>query len=62
MDGAFRHQLDRVDVAIVAKAPIEQFTAWRTQERLARIEAGYGPGDVFRSRPGSGRAVEEGRI
>jgi predicted dithiol-disulfide oxidoreductase (DUF899 family) len=28
MDGAFRHLLDRVDVAVVAKAPIEQFTAW----------------------------------
>ena len=28
MDGAFRHLLDRVDVAIVAKAPIEQFAAW----------------------------------
>jgi predicted dithiol-disulfide oxidoreductase (DUF899 family) len=28
MDGAFRHFLDRVDVAIVAKAPIEQFAAW----------------------------------
>jgi len=28
MDGAIRHLLDRVDVAIVAKAPIEQFAAW----------------------------------
>src|SRR5256714_2101568 len=28
MDGAFRHLLDRVDVAILAKAPIEQFAAW----------------------------------
>ena len=28
MDGAFQHLLDRVDVAIVAKAPIEQFAAW----------------------------------
>jgi predicted dithiol-disulfide oxidoreductase (DUF899 family) len=28
MDGAFRHLLDRVDVAIVAKAPIGQFAAW----------------------------------
>jgi predicted dithiol-disulfide oxidoreductase (DUF899 family) len=28
MDGALRHLLDRVDVAIVAKAPIEQFAAW----------------------------------
>jgi predicted dithiol-disulfide oxidoreductase (DUF899 family) len=28
MDGAFRHLLDRVDVAIVAKAPIEQFAEW----------------------------------
>jgi predicted dithiol-disulfide oxidoreductase (DUF899 family) len=28
MDGAFRHLLDRVDVAIVAKAPIDQFAAW----------------------------------
>src|SRR5262244_4422817 len=27
MDGAFQHLLDRVDVAIVAKAPIEQFEA-----------------------------------
>src|SRR6266852_1451702 len=28
MDGAFRHLLDRVDVAIVAKAPIAQFAEW----------------------------------
>jgi predicted dithiol-disulfide oxidoreductase (DUF899 family) len=28
MDGAFRHLRDRVDVAVVAKAPIEQLTAW----------------------------------
>jgi predicted dithiol-disulfide oxidoreductase (DUF899 family) len=28
MDGAFRHLLDRIDVAVVAKAPIEQFAAW----------------------------------
>ena len=28
MDGAFRHLLDRVDVAIVAKAPIAEFAAW----------------------------------
>jgi predicted dithiol-disulfide oxidoreductase (DUF899 family) len=27
-DGAIRHLLDRIDVAIVAKAPIEQFAAW----------------------------------
>jgi predicted dithiol-disulfide oxidoreductase (DUF899 family) len=27
-DGAVRHLLDRIDVAIVAKAPIEQFAAW----------------------------------
>ncbi len=28
MDGACRHLLDRIDVAIVAKAPLERFTAW----------------------------------
>jgi predicted dithiol-disulfide oxidoreductase (DUF899 family) len=28
MDGTLRHLLDRVDVAIVAKAPIAQFSAW----------------------------------
>jgi predicted dithiol-disulfide oxidoreductase (DUF899 family) len=28
VDGAFRHLLDRVDVAIVAKAPIAQLEAW----------------------------------
>jgi predicted dithiol-disulfide oxidoreductase (DUF899 family) len=28
MDGAIRHLLQRVNVAIVAKAPIEQFSAW----------------------------------
>jgi predicted dithiol-disulfide oxidoreductase (DUF899 family) len=28
MDGAFRHLLDRIDVALVAKAPIDQFAAW----------------------------------
>ncbi len=31
MDGAFRHLLDRVDVAVVAKAPIEQFAAWGSE-------------------------------
>jgi len=31
MDGAFRHLRDRVDVAVVAKAPIEQFAAWGTE-------------------------------
>jgi predicted dithiol-disulfide oxidoreductase (DUF899 family) len=31
MDGAFRHLLDRVDVAVVAKAPLEQFTAWGSE-------------------------------
>jgi len=28
MDGAIRHLRDRVDIAIIAKAPIEQFAAW----------------------------------
>jgi predicted dithiol-disulfide oxidoreductase (DUF899 family) len=28
MDGAFRHLLSQTDVAVVAKAPIEQFAAW----------------------------------
>ena len=28
MDGAFRHLRDRVDIAVVAKAPIDQFEAW----------------------------------
>jgi predicted dithiol-disulfide oxidoreductase (DUF899 family) len=28
MDGAFRHLLDRIDVAVVAKAPLGQFAAW----------------------------------
>ncbi len=28
MDGAFRHLLDRMDIAVVAKVPIEQFAAW----------------------------------
>src|SRR5256714_3319211 len=40
MDGAFRHLLDRVDVAIVAKAPIEQFAAWG-QERGWRFTPLY---------------------
>ena len=31
MDGALRHLLDRVAIAIVAKAPIDQFTAWGTK-------------------------------
>ena len=31
MDGAFRHLLDRVDIAVVAKAPIAQFGAWGTE-------------------------------
>jgi predicted dithiol-disulfide oxidoreductase (DUF899 family) len=28
VDGAFRHLRDTVDVAVVAKAPLEQFAAW----------------------------------
>ena len=28
VDGAIRHLLERLDIAIVAKAPIEQFAAW----------------------------------
>jgi predicted dithiol-disulfide oxidoreductase (DUF899 family) len=28
MDGAFRHLRDRVDIAVVAKAPIDQFSSW----------------------------------
>ena len=28
VDGSIRHLLDRIDVAIVAKAPIKQFAAW----------------------------------
>ena len=28
MDGAFRHLRDRVDIAVVAKAPIDRFAAW----------------------------------
>jgi predicted dithiol-disulfide oxidoreductase (DUF899 family) len=31
MDGAFRHLRNRVDVAVVAKAPIEQFASWGTE-------------------------------
>jgi predicted dithiol-disulfide oxidoreductase (DUF899 family) len=31
LDGAFRHLLDRIDVAVVAKAPLEQFAAWGTE-------------------------------
>jgi predicted dithiol-disulfide oxidoreductase (DUF899 family) len=40
MDGAFRHLLDRVDVAIVAKAPLAQFVAWG-QERGWRFAPLY---------------------
>jgi predicted dithiol-disulfide oxidoreductase (DUF899 family) len=40
MDGAFRHLLDRVDVAIVARAPIAQFAAWG-QERGWRFSPLY---------------------
>lgn len=28
LDGAFRHLRDRVDIAVVAKAPLDQLTAW----------------------------------
>jgi predicted dithiol-disulfide oxidoreductase (DUF899 family) len=28
MDGAFRHLRDRMDIAVVAKAPLAQFTTW----------------------------------
>jgi len=31
LDGAFRHLLDRIDAAVVAKAPLEQFAAWGTE-------------------------------
>ncbi len=39
MDGAIRHLLERVDVAIVAKAPIGQFAAWGRGARLAILAA-----------------------
>jgi predicted dithiol-disulfide oxidoreductase (DUF899 family) len=40
MDGAFRHLRDRLDIAVVAKAPIEQFAAWG-QERAWRYTPLY---------------------
>jgi predicted dithiol-disulfide oxidoreductase (DUF899 family) len=40
MDGAFRHLLDRVDLAVVAKAPIDGFAAWG-QERGWRFAPLY---------------------
>lgn len=44
MDGAFRHLLDRVDVAVLAKAPIEQFAAWGKERgwRFAPLYSSHG--------------------
>ena len=47
MDGAFRHLLDRVDVAVVAKAPIAQFAALGTERGWRFAPLYSSPGTSF---------------
>jgi predicted dithiol-disulfide oxidoreductase (DUF899 family) len=44
VDGACRHLLDRLDVAVVAKAPLPQFTAWANERgwRFAQLYSSSG--------------------
>jgi predicted dithiol-disulfide oxidoreductase (DUF899 family) len=61
MDGAFRHLLDRVDVAIVAKAPIEQFAAWG-EERGWRFSPLYSSSRTTFNRDYNAESDEAGQL
>ena len=60
-DGAFRHLLDRVDVAIVAKAPIEQFAAWG-KERGWRFAPHYSSAGTTFNRDYNAESDEAGQL
>ena len=61
MDGAFRHLLDRVDVAIVAKAPIAQFAAWG-KERGWRFSPLYSSSRTTFNRDYNAESDEGGQL
>ena len=61
MDGAFRHLLDRVDVAIVAKAPIAQFAAWG-KERGWRFSPLYSSSETTFNRDYNAESDEWGQL
>jgi len=61
MDGAFRHLLDRVDVAIVAKAPIAQFAAWG-KERGWRFSPLYSSSQTTFNRDYNAESDEWGQL
>jgi len=61
MDGAFRHLLDRVDVAIVAKAPIGQFAAWG-EERGWRFSPLYSSSGTTFNRDYNAESDESGQL
>ena len=61
MDGAFRHLVDRVDVAIVAKAPIEQFAAWG-KERGWRLAPLYSSSRTTFNRDYNAESEEWGQL
>jgi predicted dithiol-disulfide oxidoreductase (DUF899 family) len=61
MDGAFRHLLDRVDVAIVAKAPIAQFAAWG-KERGWRFSPLYSSSRTTFNRDYNAESDEAGQL
>ncbi len=61
MDGAFRHLLDRVDVAIVAKAPIARFAAWG-KERGWRFSPLYSSSRTAFNRDYNAESDEAGQL
>jgi predicted dithiol-disulfide oxidoreductase (DUF899 family) len=61
MDGAFRHLLDRVDVAIVARAPIERFAAWG-EERGWRFAPLYSSARTTFNRDYNAESEEWGQL
>jgi predicted dithiol-disulfide oxidoreductase (DUF899 family) len=61
LDGALWHLLDRVNVAIVAKAPIEQFAAWGS-ERGWRFAPLYSSGRSSFNRDYNAESEEGGQL
>jgi predicted dithiol-disulfide oxidoreductase (DUF899 family) len=61
MDGAFRHLLDRVDVAVIAKAPIAQFAAWG-MERGWRFSPLYSSSRTTFNRDYNAESDEAGQL
>jgi predicted dithiol-disulfide oxidoreductase (DUF899 family) len=61
MDGTLRHLLDRVNVAIVAKAPIAQFSAWG-KERGWRFAPLYSSSQTTFNRDYNAESDEWGQL